>query len=38
MTNDGSRFLFVKNVTELPRPAVVVVANWFDEVRAKMGR
>ena len=37
MTADGSRFLFVKNVTELPRPAVVVVANWFDEVRAKMG-
>jgi eukaryotic-like serine/threonine-protein kinase len=37
LTNDGARFLFVKNVTELPRPAVVVVANWFDEVRAKMG-
>ena len=37
MTNDGTRFLFVKNVTDLPRPAVVVVANWFDEVRAKMG-
>ncbi len=37
MTNDGTRFLFVKNVTTLPRPAVVVVANWFDEVRAKMG-
>jgi len=36
MTNDGSRFLFVKNVTELPRPAVVVVTNWFEEVRVKM--
>ena len=37
VTNDGTRFLFVKNVTAVPRPAVVVVANWFDEVRAKMG-
>jgi Tol biopolymer transport system component len=37
-TNDGTRFLFVKNVTAVPRPAVVVVANWFDEVRAKTGR
>ena len=37
VTKDGARFLFVKNVTTVPRPAVVVVANWFDEVRAKMG-
>ena len=37
VANDGSRFLFVKNVTSLPRPSVVVVSNWFNEVRAKMG-
>ena len=37
LTKDGSRFLFVKNVTAVPRPSVVVVSNWFNEVRAKMG-
>jgi hypothetical protein len=37
VANDGSRFLFVKNVTSLPRPSVVVVANSSNEVRAKMG-
>ena len=37
VANDGSRFLFVKNVTQRSAaPSVVVVSNWFDEVRAKM--
>ncbi len=33
---DGSPFLFVKNVTSVVAPSVVVVTNWFNEVRAKM--
>lgn len=33
---DGSRFLFVKNLSTVNRPSLVVVSHWLDEVRAKM--
>ena len=36
VSSDGKRFLFVKNVTSVGRPSVVVVNNWFNEVREKM--
>jgi serine/threonine-protein kinase len=34
---DGTRFLFVKNLSTANRPSLVVVSHWLDEVRAKMG-
>jgi Tol biopolymer transport system component len=40
VSRDGSQFLMVKDVrtadTSAPRPAFVVVSNWFDELRAKL--
>ena len=36
VAKDGSRFLFVKNVTSVGRPSVLVVDNWFNEVMEKM--
>jgi len=33
---DGTRFLFVKNLTSGNRPSVVVVSRWLDEVGTKM--
>jgi Tol biopolymer transport system component len=38
VAKDGSRFLFVKNVTSVGRPSVVVIDNWFNEVREKMSK
>jgi Tol biopolymer transport system component len=35
---DGSRFVFVKTANQARvRPSFVVVSNWFDEVRDRMG-
>ena len=34
---DGTRFLFVKNLSSANRPSLVVVSRWLDEVRTKMG-
>ena len=34
---DGKRFLFIKNQTAA-RPSITVVANWLDEVRARLNR
>ena len=36
VAKDSIRFLFVKNVTNVNRPAMAVVSNWFREVREKM--
>ena len=33
---DASRFSSLRNVTAVSRPAMVVVSNWLDEVRARM--
>ena len=33
---DATRFLFLKNLTSVTRPSLVVVSRWLDEVRAKM--
>ena len=34
---DGKRFVMVKNAAPGTRASMVVVTQWFDEVRAKMG-
>ena len=34
---DATRFLFLKNLTSVTRPSLVVVSRWLDEVRAKIG-
>ena len=34
---DGQRFLMVKRRTEEERREVVVVLNWFEELRERMG-
>ena len=37
LTPDGKGFIMIKNdATAGERPSIVVVTNWFDEVRAKM--
>ena len=38
VTPDGERFLMTKLSSEQPPPKVVVVLNWFDELRAKVPR
>jgi len=35
---DGERFLMTKRPTNGSRPRVAVVLNWFDELRARVGR
>jgi hypothetical protein len=35
---DGERFLMVRQPTGRPQAHVVVVVNWFDELRAKVPR
>jgi serine/threonine-protein kinase len=35
VASDGSRFLFVKNTASVERPSLVVVSNWFREVRSR---
>jgi len=38
VTPDGERFLLTKLPGELPRPRVLLVLNWFEELRAKVPR
>jgi serine/threonine-protein kinase len=38
VTPDGERFLLTKLPGEQPRPRIVVVLNWFEELRAKVPR
>jgi len=38
VTPDGERFLLTKLPGEQPRPRIVVVLNWFDELSAKVPR
>jgi hypothetical protein len=38
VTPDGERFLMTKLPGEQSRPRIVVVLNWFDELRAKVPR
>ncbi len=38
VTPDGERFLLTKRPGEQPRPRIVVVLNWFDELIAKVPR
>jgi serine/threonine-protein kinase len=38
VTPDGERFLLTKLPGEQPRPRVMVVLNWFEELRAKVPR
>jgi hypothetical protein len=35
---DGERFLLTKLPGEQPRPRVIVVLNWFEELRARVSR
>jgi hypothetical protein len=35
VTPDGERFLMTKLPSEAPQPRIVMVLNWFDELRAK---
>ena len=40
ISKDGKRFLMTKNAASgatTARPSIVVVSNWFDELKAKMG-
>jgi hypothetical protein len=38
VTEDGERFLLTKLPGEQPRPRIMVVLHWFDELRAKVPR
>ena len=38
VTPDGERFLLTKLPGEQPRPRIVVVLNWFEELTAKAPR
>ena len=38
VTTDGKRFLMTKLPANRPRPRIAVVLNWFDELRARVGR
>jgi len=38
VTPDGERFLMTKLPDAQPRPRIVVILNWFDELRAKVPR
>jgi serine/threonine-protein kinase len=38
VSRDGQRFLMTKLASGLPDPRVMVVVNWFDELRAKVPR
>jgi hypothetical protein len=35
VSRDGERFLMTRLPADRPRPRIVVVLNWFDELRAK---
>jgi hypothetical protein len=32
---DGSRFVFVRTIRQVPRQSFTVVTNWFQELRAR---
>ncbi|HEY8256322.1 MAG TPA: protein kinase [Gemmatimonadales bacterium] len=36
VSRNGERFLMIKLPSGLPHPSIAVVANWFDELRAKV--
>jgi hypothetical protein len=38
VSRDSKRFLMIRLPADRPRPRIVVVLNWFDELRAKMPR
>jgi serine/threonine-protein kinase len=38
VSRDGERFLMIRLPTDRPRPRIVVVLNWFDELRARVPR
>ena len=38
VTPDGERFLLTKQLGEQASPRIVVVLNWFTELRAKVPR
>jgi serine/threonine-protein kinase len=38
VTPDGERFLMLKRPQDSPHPQIVVVLNWFEELRAKVPR
>jgi Tol biopolymer transport system component len=38
VTPDGQRFLLTKLPGERPQPRIMVVLNWFEELRARMPR
>ena len=38
VTPDGERFLLTKLPGEQPRPRIMVVLNWFEELRARVPR
>jgi hypothetical protein len=38
VSRDGERFLMIRLPRDHPRPRIVVVLNWFDELRAKVPR
>jgi len=38
VSRDGQQFLMIKLPVDRPRPRIVVVLNWFDELRAKVPR
>jgi hypothetical protein len=38
VSRDGERFLMTKLPADRPRPRIVAVLNWFDELGAKVPR
>jgi hypothetical protein len=38
VTADGQRFLLTKLPAERPRPRIMLVLNWLEELRAKVSR
>jgi Tol biopolymer transport system component len=38
VSRDGEQFLMIRLPVDRPRPRIVVVLNWFDELRAKVPR
>jgi serine/threonine-protein kinase len=38
VSRDGERFLLTRLPADPPRPRIVVVLNWFEELRGKVGR
>jgi hypothetical protein len=38
VSRDGERFLLTRLPADPPRPRIVVVLNWFEELRGKVGQ